>query len=90
MCADSYWLMNNEVQPECTDEQTNQACREVVDMLLLLSFYTGRCVAVSGDHFMTDFATISKGDAYIEPRSVLWNQVRSIGSIANTIYSMAV
>ena len=82
MCANTYWLMNDEVQPECTDEQTNQAFREVVDMLLLLSFYTGRCVAVSGNHSMSDFVLISKGDAYIEPRSVL-----GIGSL-NRKYSV--
>jgi hypothetical protein len=70
MCANTYFASLPSISPTSSDAQFLTACDEIVDICLVLSFLTARCVTPSSSTSNSDIGFMSLGDSFVVARSI--------------------
>ncbi len=81
-CGNTYYACNAAITPRSSDTDFITACDEIVDICLVLSFLTARCVAPTGA--IGEITFIATGDTFIRPRAIVGFgelQVRSLTAL---------
>jgi hypothetical protein len=82
MCANTYFASLPSIDPTSSDAEFDAACDEIVDVCLVLSFLTARCVTPSGTTANSDIQFIRLGDKFVVARSIAGFPSFSQGSFA--------
>jgi hypothetical protein len=71
MCANTYFASLPSIDPTASDAEFIAACDEIVDVCLVLSFLTARCVTPWGTTANSDMQFLSLGDKFVVARSIV-------------------
>ena len=70
MCGNTFYASLSAVGPKSSDAVFETACDEIIDICLVLSFLTARCVTPSGTTAQSDIMFIQLGDDFVRARAI--------------------
>jgi len=70
MCGNTFTAFHSEASERTTDEQSHSLCDEIIDICLILSFITAKCVTVSGSAVFSCPMFIQLGDHFLRSRAI--------------------
>ncbi len=71
MCANTFFASNDAISARSRDAEFEQACDEIIDICLVLSFLNGRCVTPTGTAAGSEISFVTLGDDFIVARSIV-------------------
>ena len=71
MCGNTFFASIDTINPKSSDLDFQTACDEIIDICLVLSFLTARCVTPSGTTVNSDIAFVQLGDDFIPSRAIV-------------------
>jgi len=71
MCGNTFFASLDTISPQSSDLEFQTACDEIVDICLVLSFLTARCVTPSTTTGNSDIQFIQLGDDFVPSRAIV-------------------
>ncbi len=87
-CAHTFFAYNEAVGHTTSNNDFELSTNELIDICLLLSFITGKCVTPNASTQQSDIQFIQKGDKFIRPRAIYGFPILQIRKDLNAIFSI--
>ncbi|MGA2916605.1 MAG: hypothetical protein ABSE89_11325 [Sedimentisphaerales bacterium] len=70
-CANTFLVFHNNAPLSMSNNNFHTLCDEIVDICLILSFITAKCVTVTGSNPNSDIAFLQLGDRFLRSRAII-------------------
>ncbi|MBY7786909.1 hypothetical protein KW410_12055 [Vibrio fluvialis] len=86
-CAPTFYASNNSISRSTKDEDFDFALGELIDICLILSFFTGACVTPRGTTGQSEVQFLQLGDSFLPPRAIRGFDALKIGQSFQDFFS---
>jgi hypothetical protein len=86
-CAPTFYASNSSLARSTTDEDIDCSLGELIDICLILSFFTGTCVTPRGTTGQSEVQFLQLGDSFLPPRAIRGFDALNIGQSFHNFFS---
>lgn len=86
-CAPTFYASNSVLTRSISDEDFHYSLGELIDICLILSFFTGACVTPRGTTGQSEVQFIQLGDSFLPPRAIRGFDALNIGQSFQDFFS---